>query len=201
MKSYRVGNHVFFLVCGTVEIYFFLELLYMTIAYIAKTENPWLQGRQTKPQGNRGVTRLSCCCCSMSPPVLGLFMSCCTLEWEEEYKTVDRDSSHGLACVTLPGDKLHSMKETCLCTLRYTQPTSIASMREEVLSAEDRLIYLVKNIYSSKPLTQNTIVLVGPRQTTRQTSELYFSFSFLYKKWKKTMFLQWHCHSICFCKS
>lgn len=187
MKSCSVGNHVFLLMWGMVEIDFFLELLSMTIAYIVKPENPWLQGRQARPQGKCSITRLLCCY-SMSP-VPGFSMSCCTLEWEE-YKTVDRHSSQGLTCVTFPGAKLHTTEEKLLCILRYTQPTPITSMTVEVLSTEDRLICLVKNIYSIKPLTQNTIVLMGPRKNTREMSGTTLSLLFSIKKknWKKKCF-------------
>lgn len=40
----------------------------------------------------------------------------------------------------------------------------------------------MKNIWSIKVFTQNTIVFVGPRKTTIQISELHFPFSFLLKK-------------------
>lgn len=51
MKSCRVGNHVFLLVCGVVEIDFFWELLSMTIEYVVKTRKSLAPGQTDKTTG------------------------------------------------------------------------------------------------------------------------------------------------------
>lgn len=182
----RVGNHVFLHVCRAVEIDFCLELLYMTIVCLIKPENSLAPGSEREGHDETVVLQ-------GYPPAAPwahqpLDFSCpCIWEWEEEYEAVGRHSNPGLARMTLTGDKLHAMKETCFCTPpRCTQPIPIASTRAEALSGRGRWISLVKKIFKAlNPLFRIQVFLIGPSPTTGQRSELDFFFSFQLKNGKK----------------